>query len=137
MPTVIAGRLTRPPADPLVTRAPAPATVSLAALRERRHGGRVVWHVRCVCHRRALVARVPSCRSGSQEPPCHTTATDERRTVSKDGVRWKHMGATMRVMAVCVARARLVPCACLVLFAPSRARGAMSVPHAYPVRDVR
>ena len=33
----------------------------------------------------------------------------------------------MCVMAVCIARARLV------LFAPARARGAMTVPHAYPV----
>jgi hypothetical protein len=40
----------------------------------------------------------------------------------------------MRVMAGCIARARLVPCACLVLFAPARARGAMTVPHAYPGR---
>ena len=28
--------------------------VSLAALRERRHGWRVVWNVRFVCHRQAL-----------------------------------------------------------------------------------
>ena len=42
----------------------------------------------------------------------------------------------MRVLAGCVARARLVPCACLAPFSPSRARGAMTVPHAYPVRGV-
>ena len=34
----------------------------------------------------------------------------------------------MCVMAVCIARARLV-----LLCAPARARGAMTVPHAYPV----
>jgi hypothetical protein len=71
----------RPLADPLVTRAPAQAAISTAALRERLHGWQVVWIVRIVCHRRALVAHVPSCRSSSQGPPCPTTATDERRPV--------------------------------------------------------
>jgi hypothetical protein len=36
--------------------------------------------VRTVCQRRALVVHVPSCRSSSQGPPCHTTATDEQHT---------------------------------------------------------
>jgi hypothetical protein len=42
----------------------------------------------------------------------------------------------MGVMAEYIARARLVPCACMVPFSPSRVRGAMTVPHAYPVLGV-
>ena len=64
--------------------------------------------------------------------------TDERRTVRQGwGTLEEHGGDDTRHGRVCVARARLVPCVCLVLFAPARARGAMPVPHAYPVCDVR
>ena len=51
-------------------------------------------------------------------------------------VRCKQTEPTMCVMAGCVARARLVPSACLVPFAPALARGAMPAPHEYPVLGV-
>ena len=96
------------------------------------HGWRVVLIVRIVGHMRELVARVPSCRSGSQGPPCHTTATDERRTVRQGwGTLEENGGDHVRDGRVCRAG---TPGAVrvLVLFSPARARGAMTVPHAYP-----
>ena len=53
---------------------------------------------------RELVARVPSCRSGSQEPPCHTTVTDERRKVRQGcGTLKKNGGDYARDGRVCCA----------------------------------
>ena len=74
-----------PSTDPRVTRAPARAAVSLAALRERMHPTRAFVLVRIVGTMR--VSRCGSRRAAAARRGLsrHTTATDERPTVRHGG----------------------------------------------------